>query len=59
VLEENMTFTTELFIIHPDFGEAKLEDTLVVTSDGTEFLTRLERKVFEIEPSIYQISDSR
>ncbi len=50
ILAENMTFTTELFIIHPDFGEVKLEDTLLVTHDGTESLTRLDRRVFEIEP---------
>jgi Xaa-Pro aminopeptidase len=48
VLRENMTFTTELFIVHPSFGEVKLEDTVLVTEDGTELMTRIERRVFEI-----------
>jgi Xaa-Pro dipeptidase len=48
ILKENTTFTTELFIVHPDFGEVKVEDTVVVGRDETEFLTRLERRVFEI-----------
>ncbi|MCK4237043.1 MAG: aminopeptidase P family protein [Candidatus Krumholzibacteria bacterium] len=48
VLEKNMTFTTELFIVDPDFGEVKLEDTLLVTDDIPQFLTRLEREITEI-----------
>lgn len=48
VIRENMTFTTEIFIVHPDFGEVKLEDTLLVTEGGTEFLTNLEREVKEL-----------
>jgi len=48
VIKENMTFTTEIFILHPDFGEVKLEDTLRVTDKGTEFLTELEREVTEV-----------
>jgi len=48
VLSENMTFTAELFIVHPDFGEVKLEDTLLITRDRTELLTGIERKVIEI-----------
>lgn len=49
VLKKNMTFTTELFIVHPDFGEVKLEDTLLLTDDGPQFLTILERKVTEVQ----------
>lgn len=48
VIEENMTFTTELFIVHPEFGEVKLEDTLLMTKDGPELLTTLERTITEI-----------
>jgi Xaa-Pro dipeptidase len=48
VIRANMTFTTEIFIVHPDFGEVKLEDTLLVTEDGPEFLTHLEREVTEV-----------
>jgi len=48
VLKENMTFTTELFMVHPEFGEVKLEDTLLVTKDGTEFLTETKRRIFPI-----------
>jgi Xaa-Pro dipeptidase len=47
-LRENMTFTTEIFIVDPEFGEVKLEDTLRVTADGTEFLTNLPREITEI-----------
>ncbi|UCF04054.1 MAG: aminopeptidase P family protein [bacterium] len=48
VITENMTFTTEIFMVHPAFGEVKLEDTLLVTGNGPEFLTTLERRVMEI-----------
>lgn len=48
VIRENMTFTAEIFIVHPDFGEVKLEDTLLVTNDGLEFLTHIERVVTEV-----------
>ena len=48
VIRENMTFTTELFIVHPQFGEVKLEDTLLITKDGPELLTTLERRLIEI-----------
>lgn len=48
VLRENMTFTTEIFMVHPEFGEVKLEDTLRVTANGAEFLTDLDREVTEV-----------
>lgn len=48
VTEENMTFTTELFIVHPQFGEVKLEDTVLITKSGPEFLTTLERELTEV-----------
>lgn len=48
VLNENTTFTTEIFMVHPEIGEVKLEDTLRVTKDGSEFLTNLERRVTEV-----------
>jgi Xaa-Pro dipeptidase len=48
VIMKNMTFTTEIFIVHPDFGEVKIEDTLLATDDGTEFLTTLDRTVIEV-----------
>lgn len=48
VIRANMTFTTEIFMVHPGFGEVKLEDTLLVTENGSEFLTTLEREVTEI-----------
>ena len=48
VLRENMTFTTEIFMVHPEFGEVKLEDTLRVTANGAEFLTDLDREVMEV-----------
>jgi Xaa-Pro aminopeptidase len=49
-IRENMTFTTEIFMVDLDFGEVKIEDTLLVTADGTEFLTGLEREITEIAP---------
>jgi Xaa-Pro aminopeptidase len=48
VISEGMTFTTELFIVHPSFGEVKLEDTVLVSKDRTELLTSMERRVFEV-----------
>lgn len=48
VLRENVTFTTELFMVHPDVGEVKIEDTLLVTDEGSEFLTSLAREVVEV-----------
>ena len=48
VIREGMTFTTELFIVHPSFGEVKLEDTVLVAGDRTVLLTDLERRVFGI-----------
>ncbi|MFQ5904949.1 MAG: M24 family metallopeptidase [bacterium] len=46
VLKENMVFTTELFMVHPEFGEVKLEDTLLMTKDGPQFLTETKRRIF-------------
>jgi Xaa-Pro aminopeptidase len=48
VIRENMTFTTELFIVHPEFGEVKLEDTVLIAKDGPVFLTGLERNIIEV-----------
>jgi Xaa-Pro aminopeptidase len=48
IIQKNMTFTTEIFIVHPDFGEVKLEDTLRATENGPEFLTDMKREVIEV-----------
>ena len=47
-LEKGMTFAVEPKIVFPGEGSAGFENTVVVTQDGYEILTPLEREIFEV-----------
>lgn len=49
VLEENMVITIEPGVYIPGIGGVRIEDEILVTPDGHEILTGLEKEVFEIK----------
>lgn len=48
VLEENMVITDEPGIYIPEFGGIRIEDLLVVTSDGYRLLSKSSKELIEI-----------
>lgn len=48
ILKEGMVFTIEPGIYHPEIGGVRIEDDLVVTSEGLLCLTTLPREVMTI-----------
>ncbi|MHB8126872.1 MAG: M24 family metallopeptidase [Desulfitobacteriaceae bacterium] len=48
ILQENMVLAIEPKLIIPGLGGFDLEDTILVTKDGYELLSPVERKLFEI-----------
>ena len=49
IIRENMTLAVEINTIIPDFGTIKVEDSLIVTSDGVELLSKIERRLYEVD----------
>ncbi len=49
VIAENMTLAVEINTIIPDFGAIKVEDSLIVTSDGVELLSDVPRQLYEVD----------
>ena len=48
IVEEGMVFTIEPGIYLPGFGGVRIEDTVVVTSDGCRLLTRMPKDLIEL-----------
>jgi len=48
ILEEGFTLAIELPLTHPEAGVMKLEDTVVVKSNGAELLTTAPRDLIEV-----------
>lgn len=48
LLEEGMVFTIEPGIYIPDFGGVRIEDTVVVSSDGCVVLTQAPKELIEL-----------
>jgi len=48
ILEEGFILALELPLTHPDVGVMKLEDTVVVTSNGAQLLTIAPRELIEV-----------
>ncbi len=49
-LEEGMVFTVEPGIYHPEITGVRIEDDVVVTSDGVEVLTKFPKELQIIQP---------
>ena len=49
VLEENMVVTDEPGIYLPDFGGVRIEDTVLVTKDGYDLISRSTKEFIEIK----------
>ncbi len=49
IVEEGMVFSVEPGIYIPEWGGVRIEDLVVVTSDGCEVITRADKKRFELE----------
>lgn len=49
-LEEGMVFTVEPGIYHPEITGVRIEDDVVVTSDGVEVLTKFPKELQIIKP---------
>ena len=50
VLKEGMVFTIEPGIYHPDITGVRIEDDVVVTTDGVEVLTKFPKELQIIQP---------
>lgn len=50
VLKEGMVFTIEPGIYHPEITGVRIEDDVVVTSDGVEVLTKFPKELQIIQP---------
>ena len=48
ILQENMTLTVEPGVYLPGFGGVRIEDDILVTSNGVELLTHASRELIEI-----------
>ena len=48
ILEEGMILTVEPGVYIPDFGGVRIEDDILITSDGIEILTNSNRELIEI-----------
>jgi len=44
-----MTFSVEVNTIIPNFGGVKIEENIIAKDRGLKNLSRIERKVFEID----------
>ena len=49
IISENMTLAVEINTIIPDFGTIKIEDSVIVQSDGIELLSKTERRLYEVD----------
>ena len=49
IITENMTLAVEINTIIPGFGAIKVEDSIVVTSDGVELLSKTKRRLYEVD----------
>ena len=49
IISKNMTLAVEINTIIPDFGTIKVEDSLIVTSDGVEVLSEIPRRLYEVD----------
>jgi Xaa-Pro aminopeptidase len=49
IIRENMTLAVEINTIIPGFGAIKVEDSIVVTSDGVELLSKTKRRLYEVD----------
>jgi len=49
IIRENMTLAVEINTIIPDFGTIKVEDSFIVTANGVELLSKIERRLFEVD----------
>lgn len=49
IIRENMTLAVEINTIIPDFGTIKVEDSFIVRSDGIELLSKIERRLYEVD----------
>ena len=49
IIKENMTFSIEINTIVPQFGAIKIEEDIIVKKKGCELLSRIERKLFEVD----------
>lgn len=50
ILEENMVFTIEPGIYHPDITGVRIEDDVVVTENGVEVLTKFPKELQILKP---------
>lgn len=48
VIEEGMVFTIEPGIYIPDFGGVRIEDTVLVTREGCQILTKVPKQMMEL-----------
>lgn len=49
IIRENMTLAVEINTIIPGFGAIKVEDSVVVTSNGVELLSKTKRRLYEVD----------
>jgi Xaa-Pro dipeptidase len=49
IIAENMTLAVEINTIIPEFGTIKIEDSVIVQSDGFELLSKTERRLYEVD----------
>jgi Xaa-Pro dipeptidase len=49
IIRGYMTFSIEIDTIIPNFGGIKIEENVIVKEKGCETLSRIERKLFEID----------